>query len=112
MTSFNHYAFGSVGDWMHRVIGGLEPLEPGYGKFLVTPRPGGQLTWAATSLETPYGRAAVRWDLDCDVLTVIVEVPEGTSAVVRIPECTETTVGPGVHRFVGGLPSSAQKMQP
>src|SRR5690606_22868655 len=30
MTSFNHYALGAVADWMHRVVAGLAPLEPGY----------------------------------------------------------------------------------
>ena len=65
MTSFNHYALGSVADWLHRTIGGLAPLEPGYRRFRVAPRPGGGLIHAATSLETPYGagagRLAGRW---------------------------------------------------
>ncbi len=30
MTSFNHYALGAVADWMHRIIGGITPVEPGY----------------------------------------------------------------------------------
>ena len=47
MTSFNHYALGSVADWLHRTIGGLAPLEPGYRRFRVAPRPGGGLTHAA-----------------------------------------------------------------
>ena len=64
MTSFNHYAFGAVADWMHRTVAGLAPLEPGYRRILVAPQPGGGLTWAETSLETPHGLAAVRWDLD------------------------------------------------
>ena len=62
MTSFNHYAFGAVADWMHRSVAGLAPLEPGYRRILVAPQPGGGLTWAEASLETPLGRAAVRWD--------------------------------------------------
>ncbi len=45
MTSFNHYALGAVADWMHRVVGGLAPLEPGYASVLVAPQPGGGLTW-------------------------------------------------------------------
>ena len=32
MTSFNHYALGAVADWMHRCIGGIAPLEPGYSR--------------------------------------------------------------------------------
>ena len=48
MTSFNHYAFGAVADWMHRVIGGLAPAAPGYRELRIEPRPGGGLTWART----------------------------------------------------------------
>ena len=50
MTSFNHYALGAVADWMHRVIGGVAPAEPGYRTVRVAPRPGGGITWASTSL--------------------------------------------------------------
>ena len=39
MTSFNHYALGAVADWMHRTIGGLAPLEPGYAKVLIARAP-------------------------------------------------------------------------
>ena len=37
MTSFNHYALGAVADWMHRTIGGIAPLEPGYARVLIAP---------------------------------------------------------------------------
>ena len=37
MTSFNHYALGAVADWMHQIIGGIVPLEPGYSKVLIAP---------------------------------------------------------------------------
>ena len=40
MTSFNHYALGAVADWMHRTVGGIDPLEPGYARVLVAPRRG------------------------------------------------------------------------
>ena len=97
MTSFNHYAFGAVADWMHRSIGGLAPLEPGYRRILVAPQPGGGLTWAQASLETPHGRAAVRWDLDGSDLRVELIVPDGTQAVLRLPGNDDETVGPGAH---------------
>jgi len=97
MTSFNHYAFGAVADWMHRTVGGLAPLEPGYRRILFAPRPGGGLTWAATSLETPFGRAAVRWDADGADISAQIEVPAGVEAVVRLPGCEEEIVGPGIH---------------
>ena len=86
MTSFNHYAFGAVADWMHRRIAGLSPLEAGYRRFLVAPQPGGGLTWAEASLDSPHGRIAVRWEREAGArLRVEVTVPEGAQAMLRLP---------------------------
>ncbi|QJU52582.1 family 78 glycoside hydrolase catalytic domain [Herbiconiux sp. KACC 21604] len=87
MTSFNHYALGAVADWMHRSIGGLAPAEPGYRRILVEPRLDGRLGWAKASLETPLGRASVRWELEgeqSDRVRLAVVVPPGSSALVRL----------------------------
>ncbi len=98
MTSFNHYAFGAVADWMHRTVGGLAPLEPGYRRILVAPQPGGGLTWAQTSLKSPLGRVAVRWEAELgNDIRVQVEVPTGAEAVLRLPGCDDEILGPGVH---------------
>ncbi|MEU1972593.1 family 78 glycoside hydrolase catalytic domain [Microbacterium sp. NPDC019599] len=99
MTSFNHYALGAVADWMHRVLGGLAPLEPGYARLLIDPRPGGGVTWAKTSLETPHGLAAVEWETDAGELRVAATVPEGAIAVVRTAGSAEIELGPGTHRL-------------
>jgi len=101
MTSFNHYAFGAVADWLHRTVGGLAPLDAGYRRFLVAPRPGGGITWAETSLRTPHGTAAVRWELDGDDLGVQVTVPDGTEAVLRLPGRDDEMLAPGVHKRDG-----------
>jgi alpha-L-rhamnosidase len=85
MTSFNHYALGAVADWMHRVVGGIAPLEPGYSSVLIAPQPGGGLTEAETTLETPHGRVAVQWQVSGDQLSVTAEVPEGVTGVLRLP---------------------------
>jgi hypothetical protein len=60
MNSFNHYAYGAIGDWMYRVIAGLndDPARPGYKHIIVRPQPDGRLTHAAATLETPYGAAS------------------------------------------------------
>jgi alpha-L-rhamnosidase len=104
MTSFNHYAFGAVADWMHRTVAGLAPLEPGYRRILVAPQPGGGLTWAEAALDTPHGRAAVRWDQDAADLRVRVEVPGGAEAVLRLPGRDDETLVPGIHdRILEGV---------
>ncbi|WP_334173215.1 family 78 glycoside hydrolase catalytic domain [Sinomonas sp.] len=97
MTSFNHYALGAVVDWLHRTVGGLAPLEPGYRRILVAPQPGGGLEWAQTSLETPHGLASVRWDLADGKLRVAATVPPGTEAVLRLPDREDEIVEAGNH---------------
>ena len=100
MTSFNHYALGAVADWMHRVIGGIAPLEPGYARVLVAPQPGGGLTWARASLATRRGSVAVSWRQDPDDrFTLDVDLPEGVGALVRLPDGTEHELGSGQHQL-------------
>jgi alpha-L-rhamnosidase len=102
MTSFNHYALGAVADWMHRTIGGVAPLQPGYREVLVAPRPGGGLTSARTALRTPAGPLRVAWELDAEGQVLLdVEVPDGVTATVLVPDGTQVAVGAGHHRFGG-----------
>jgi alpha-L-rhamnosidase len=99
MTSFNHYAFGSVADWMHKVVAGLSPLEEGYRRVLFAPQPGGGLTSAAARLRTPYGEASIGWSLAEGRLSVEVEVAEGTEGVLRLPGEPDRSLAPGQHTF-------------
>jgi alpha-L-rhamnosidase len=100
MTSFNHYALGAVADWMHRTIGGITPLAPGYSRVLIAPRPGEDLSWARASLQTPRGNLDTDWHRDDNGgLTLVVDVPDGVSAVVRRPGAEDVEVGGGHHEF-------------
>ncbi|GAB3164697.1 family 78 glycoside hydrolase catalytic domain [Amycolatopsis stemonae] len=85
MNSFNHYGLGSVGDFLYRSVGGLSPSSPGYASLLVAPRPGGGLTSAKSSYETPYGGAVSDWSVSGGKLTLRVTVPPGSSATVQVP---------------------------
>ncbi|WP_425553309.1 family 78 glycoside hydrolase catalytic domain [Gryllotalpicola koreensis] len=105
MTSFNHYALGAVADWMHRVVGGIAPLTPGYASVLIAPQPGGGLTEAETALETPRGRVAVHWTTDGDQLSVEVELPEGVEGILRLP-------GEGDRTITGGRTTSISELTP
>ncbi|MEO7018506.1 MAG: family 78 glycoside hydrolase catalytic domain [Leifsonia sp.] len=107
MTSFNHYALGAVADWMHRVVGGIAPLAPGYAKVLVAPRPGGDLTTAETALVTRHGRVAVKWSISEDQLTVQAELPAGVEGVLRLPGQDDRPLASGaVTVTVPFLPSA------
>ncbi|WP_432487939.1 family 78 glycoside hydrolase catalytic domain [Kineococcus sp. SYSU DK018] len=113
MTSFNHYALGSIADWMHRTVAGLAPAEPGYRRLLVRPRPGPGLTSAAARHETPRGTAAVSWRRDGDRLVVDVDVPLGVRAAVDLPGRPVSEVGAGRHRFeVATTPATAPVPSP
>jgi alpha-L-rhamnosidase len=102
MTSFNHYALGAVADWLHRVVGGIEPVEPGYRTVRIAPRPGGGLTWADTSLDTSHGRISVSWRLDgAGRLEVDLAVPDGVTADVDLPGVSAQRVTGGRHRLCG-----------
>ncbi|HLG61835.1 MAG TPA: alpha-L-rhamnosidase C-terminal domain-containing protein [Ktedonosporobacter sp.] len=85
MTSFNHYAFGAVADWLHRVVAGLAPAEPGYRRFTIQPHPGGNLTHARATLYTPYGLAESRWVIAQGEITLNVIIPPNTTASVALP---------------------------
>jgi alpha-L-rhamnosidase len=87
MNSFNHYAYGAIGDWMYRTVAGLtdDPAQPGYKHVVVRPQPGGGFTYAKATLVTPYGEAGSGWKLDGDRLTVTAIVPPNTRATVHLP---------------------------
>ncbi len=85
MNSFNHYAYGAVGDWMVSTVAGLEIAEPGYRKILFKPRPGGSISQASAKLQTPFGVVSISWELKNNRLHLELEVPPGTSAELSLP---------------------------
>lgn len=87
MNSFNHYAYGAIGDWMYRVVAGLDTDEeaPGYKRLIIKPHLGGKLTQAEATLETNYGKAASGWKLSEGALVVSLTVPANTTARVHLP---------------------------
>jgi alpha-L-rhamnosidase len=101
MTSFNHYSFGSVADWMQRTIGGISAEEPGYRTIRFSPVPGRSVTSADCALRTPYGHAACRWALEGREMTLEIEVPPNTSAIVNRPGLADPdiAVGSGTHHW-------------
>lgn len=85
MTSLNHYALGAVVDWMHRTIGGLTPVEPGYSRMRIAPRPGRGVTSAVLRHTTVHGDVLVDWRIVDGEGRVLVTIPDGTTAVVELP---------------------------
>jgi alpha-L-rhamnosidase len=94
MTSFNHYALGAVADWMHRVIGGIAPAAPGYERVRLAPQPGGDLSWAKSSLRTPQGDLRVAWEIVDGELRLEAGLPSGMTAEIELPG-TSPEIVPG-----------------
>ncbi|MDR4946054.1 alpha-L-rhamnosidase [Neobacillus cucumis] len=83
--SFNHYAFGCIGDWLVRHIGGLTPMEPGYSKFKVEPHGCDRLTFAETQYESVYGEIKVKWEIqDGKNMILQVNIPANSLAVISL----------------------------
>jgi alpha-L-rhamnosidase len=104
MISFNHYAYGSVGAWLYRGLAGIAPdaVDPGYRLIHFRPQPGGGLSWAEASIDTPFGRAAIRWDMADECLTIELHVPPGAQGRLQAPagwtwSGQANPLGSGVH---------------
>ena len=100
-ASLNHYSKGAVLTFLHQHVAGLQPLEPGYRRFRVAPRPGGGISWAEAHHESPYGLISVRWEQCATDLVLHVRVPAGTSADVVLPSGTTTSLRCGPHTVQG-----------
>lgn len=107
MNSFNHYAYGAIGQWMQERIAGLapDPEHPGYKHFFIQPAPGGPLTFARAELETPYGKAVSAWKLDNGMLEIEAVIPPNTSATLILPGKDATRLPPGRHVIQHPSPS-------
>lgn len=106
MNSFNHYAYGAVGDWMYRVMAGIrpDPNQPGYKHIRIEPRPGGTFTNVSASLDSPYGPVGSSWKLTDGRMVLEVNVPANTSATILLPganAATTTESGLAIERASG-----------
>lgn len=103
MNSFNHYAYGAIGDFMVRVVAGLDldPAKPGYKQLVIHPRPGGTLTSAKAELMTQYGTASSGWKIAGGQFTLDVVIPANTRATVRLPRATLAQVMEGGRAVTG-----------
>lgn len=118
MNSFNHYAYGSVGEWMYANVTGIAPADPGFRKILVRPRPGGGVTEAEGRFDALYGPVTTRWKTDSEGFRLTLTLPANTTAEVWVPAdkaaqvthgsaeflrmedgCAVFTVASGTHRF-------------
>jgi len=85
MNSFNHYAYGAVGEWMLGTLAGIDTDGPGFKRILIRPRPGGGLTYAQAGYDSIRGKIATHWWFEGNELRLEVALPANTSATVYVP---------------------------
>lgn len=88
MNSFNHYAYGAIGEWLYRYVAGIrsDEYQPGFRMVHIEPQPGPGLDWVEASLETMYGTVASSWHrLAEDEMEIRVHIPVNTRGTVRLP---------------------------
>ena len=85
MNSFNHYAFGAVGEYLYGNVGGISPASPGYKTIRIQPVPGVGLTWANTSYHSVRGLVSTAWTNTGGMFNLETVIPPNTSAQVHVP---------------------------
>ena len=94
MNSYNLYSYGAIGDWMYRVMVGLDTYEdgPGYKHIKVQPHIGGGFTNASASLQTYYGKLSNSWKIENNKIIMDVEIPANTTATIYLPAANANAV--------------------
>ena len=87
MNSFNHYAYGAIGQWLYSHVAGikLDENNPGYKHFWLAPHPGGGLNNVNVGFESMYGMISSAWNVENNVMNYEVQVPANTTATVVLP---------------------------
>jgi len=87
MNSLNHWALGSVGEWVWRNIIGLNPDEehPGWKHFTIAPQPGGGVTWANGDYESIHGKITCSWKIENRQFMLDIVIPTNTTATISLP---------------------------
>ena len=95
MNSFNHYAYGAIGDWMYRVSAGIETMGPGYKHIIIQPHPTNKLSFSKASFESSYGTIASGWEKKGGKVIIKVKIPANTTATIILPSTSQEKVTEG-----------------
>lgn len=102
MNSYNHYAFGSVVEWLYREVAGIDtdPSSPGFERIVIRPRPDARLRHARAEYDSVRGKIVSEWTFDAaGAFALNVTIPANTTATVILPNGTTKVVGSGTHHF-------------
>lgn len=85
MNSFNHYAYGAIGDWMYRVCAGIEVGTAGYKHIIIQPHPTDSLSDAKATFNSNYGEIVSSWKKTATGYTFSIKIPANTTATIKLP---------------------------
>jgi alpha-L-rhamnosidase len=88
MNSFNHYAYGAIGEWLYRVVAGIEADESnaGFKNIIIQPHAGGGLDYVKAGYSSIYGEIAVCWKKKGSNVVLDITIPHNTSAVIKLDQ--------------------------
>jgi alpha-L-rhamnosidase len=94
MNSFNHYAYGAVGDWLYSRVAGLTQAEgsAGYKQIVIKPYINNGLTFAEADFESVYGKVSSRWETVNGKLKLLVTIPANTTAKIYFPSTNTASI--------------------
>lgn len=94
MNSLNHYAYGSIAEWMYRTLLGFNPIEeePGFKTIRFAPKPNERLTWVKGSLKTIYGTYQVSWEIKDRQVNMNISIPFGAKAYLDFKEVAQKNI--------------------
>ena len=102
MNSFNHYAYGAIGEWLYTYVSGIQidTRNPGYKHFFLHPNPGGGLSYAKAEFESMYGKIVSDWKIENGNFIYNIQIPPNTTATVVLPGSDESKkLGSGKYTF-------------
>lgn len=99
MNSYNHYAYGSVMEFVIKRIAGLQPVEAGYKKVKISPSPCKGLAEVMAEYESVCGKIVSGYRQKDGRITYFVEIPDGVQAEIIIPDEKPVTVNGGKYEF-------------
>lgn len=97
MVSFNHYSFGSVGEFYYRYILGIQPLAPGFEKISIRPFVDERLGGVSGRYLSRKGEIKVAWRMSGE--TVKIEVSTPADSEIILPDESTRSVQKGEYRF-------------
>jgi alpha-L-rhamnosidase len=101
MNSFNHYAYGAIGDWLYRVVAGIELGKVGYKHILIQPQPTSKLNFARAYFESNYGHIDSKWERKDGKMHLNIQIPPNTTATIRLPNAKMADITEGGKKLSG-----------